>query len=88
MDLMYTSMTRRFATRETGSWRTERPVVNLEACVGCNLCVQYCPEGIVQSQEKVILIDYTFCKGCGICAYECRQKAIVLVAESSPSDRR
>ncbi|MBI2877593.1 MAG: 4Fe-4S binding protein [Candidatus Tectomicrobia bacterium] len=81
MELSYTSMTRQFATRETGSWRTERPVVEQETCVACHRCVQYCPEGIVRLQEKTVLIDYTFCKGCGICAYECRQKAIAMISE-------
>ena len=81
MNLSYTMMTRRFATRETGSWRTERPVVDPENCVACNFCVKYCPEGIVRFQGETLLIDYTFCKGCGICAYECRQEAISMIAE-------
>ncbi|MGC8974292.1 MAG: 4Fe-4S binding protein, partial [Thermoproteus sp.] len=29
-----------------------------------------------------IKIDYTYCKGCGICAHECPTKAIEMVPEA------
>jgi pyruvate ferredoxin oxidoreductase delta subunit len=81
MILSFTSMTREFATRETGSWRTDRPIIELEICSACGQCLEYCPEGIILKEEEKPVIDYLFCKGCGICAYECPKKAINMVIE-------
>jgi pyruvate ferredoxin oxidoreductase delta subunit len=81
MILSYTSMTRKFATRETGSWRTERPVIDLEICLGCNQCLAYCPEGVITIEKEKPMVDYLFCKGCGICAYECPNTAIGMITE-------
>jgi pyruvate ferredoxin oxidoreductase delta subunit len=77
---------------KTGTWRTERPVVRFEKCVGCYLCWLYCPEHVIEMvpREKagvksraaeVPIIDYDYCKGCGICANVCPVKAIDMVSE-------
>jgi len=43
----------------------------------------YCPEGVVQkSEDGFFIINYTYCKGCGICAKECPVKAIEMKRES------
>ena len=65
------------------SWRTEKPVIDEEACVNCLLCYLVCPEGTVYKSEGTLKIDYDFCKGCGICANECPKKAIAMIAEES-----
>lgn len=72
----------------TGSWRTLRPVINLEKCTVakqgahvCHQCWLYCPEGVI-SRGIPPVIDYDYCKGCGICAEECPPKAIDIVKES------
>lgn len=65
----------------TGTWRVMRPVVNQEVCVGCNRCILFCPDGIVYKEDDQIIIDYGFCKGCGICAHECRAGAIAMIPE-------
>jgi 2-oxoacid:acceptor oxidoreductase gamma subunit (pyruvate/2-ketoisovalerate family) len=42
------------------------------ACTGCDLCVIYCPEGVVQrAQGRPPETDYDYCKGCGLCAAAC-----------------
>ena len=72
----------------TGSWRVERPVINMEKCTpakrqkdACYLCWMFCPDGVVSKEfEPEIRLEY--CKGCGICAEECPTKAITMVAES------
>lgn len=33
---------------KTGSWREERPVIHHEPCVGCGICVTYCPDNAVK----------------------------------------
>jgi 2-oxoacid:acceptor oxidoreductase delta subunit (pyruvate/2-ketoisovalerate family) len=81
MKLSLASMTQEFATRETGSWRTERPLIDLELCSKCGRCIEYCPEGIIIKEGDLPVIDYLFCKGCGICAHECPQKSINMIIE-------
>ncbi len=63
----------------TGSWRTERPVLDHDRCNACGLCWLYCPDGTID--RDTYAIDMTFCKGCGICATECRIDAIEMVRE-------
>ena len=64
----------------TGSWRSLSPVVDVEKCVGCGICVDFCPESTIELKEKKkqkkAVVDYDFCKGCGICSQVCPFRAI------------
>lgn len=72
----------------TGSWRVERPVIDMARCTpakrqkdACYLCWLYCPDGVISKElEPAIRLEY--CKGCGICAEECPTKAIEMVPEA------
>ena len=67
---------------ETGNWRTEIPVIDLERCNHCMICWIYCPDGsIVVKDGKVTGVDTVHCKGCGICAAECPTHVIDMVRE-------
>lgn len=66
---------------KTGSWRTLRPVVDMEKCIGCGVCDSFCPEAAINMVEKKAVINYDYCKGCGVCANECPQKAIEMIPE-------
>lgn len=68
------------ANVKTGAWRQRRPVVSAE-CVGCQLCVGYCPTGVITLQDKRAEIDYTYCKGCGVCPTVCPKGAITMVPD-------
>jgi len=68
---------------KTGSWREgQRPQFNSKKCRQCFLCFHHCPENCFLVKDGVIQgIDYTFCKGCGICSEVCPFKAIEMVEE-------
>lgn len=75
---------------KTGSWRVLRPVINLETCIpaktgkkACFNCWLYCPDCVV-SKTIPPVINYEYCKGCGICAEECPAGAIDMVDEATP----
>lgn len=72
---------------KTGEWRTVKPVLHPERCFvvklqqpSCHICWLFCPESTV-SRTIPPEFDYTFCKGCGICAHECPAHAIWMVPE-------
>jgi pyruvate ferredoxin oxidoreductase gamma subunit len=68
-------------SNRTGSWRVDRPVLEVEKCTNCLLCWVYCPDGSIVRGEEAVTIEYDYCKGCGICAAVCAPKAIEMVRE-------
>ena len=48
----------------------------------CGICAEYCPCGVIEKQSDKMVINYTYCKGCGICTVECPKKAIDFVLEA------
>ena len=52
--------------------------VDLEACVGCGICVFSCPEpmAIRQREDGKIVIDPNRCKECLLCVAACPKKAL------------
>ncbi|MEK7448435.1 MAG: 4Fe-4S binding protein [Planctomycetota bacterium] len=72
----------------TGGWRNSRPVHLKDKCTNCLICWISCPDGCIKVKDgKIVEIDLTYCKGCGICMEECpsasggRGKAITMVTE-------
>jgi len=67
---------------KTGSWRTQKPIIDFEKCIGCSRCAKICPEACIamknakKDKNGKPIIDYSYCKGCGLCAAECPVKAI------------
>ncbi len=80
-----------FLVSKNAGWRSERPVIDHEACTLCLTCYMLCPDGTIYkeyvegdgSDAKLgaIAIDYDFCKGCGICAEQCPAHCIAMVEE-------
>lgn len=59
----------------TGTWRSMRPVRDLEQCTQCLICWIVCPDAAITIEDgKVVGFDYQHCKGCGICAEQCPVK--------------
>jgi len=67
---------------KTGSWRSKRPVIDHEKCIGCGNCEKFCPDmAVKETEEGKFEVDLDFCKGCGICAEECPVDAIKMEKE-------
>jgi 2-oxoacid:acceptor oxidoreductase gamma subunit (pyruvate/2-ketoisovalerate family) len=47
-------------------------------CTRCDTCLVFCPEGIIRREAPGYAVDYSFCKGCGICVEECPRAAMEL----------
>lgn len=69
-------------SNKTGSWRSEKPVIDHQECISCGICEKFCPDMSVKDVgEGRFEIDLEYCKGCGICAIECPANAIEMVKE-------
>lgn len=70
---------------KTGSWRTFKPIIDWNKCIGCSTCTKVCPEGTINMIEvkgqKKAQVNYDYCKGCGLCAKECPVRAIIMEKE-------
>jgi pyruvate ferredoxin oxidoreductase delta subunit len=71
---------------DTGSWRTERPVLDKSLCNYCGLCAIYCPPQCMKDMGDHYEVNLAFCKGCGICVHECPRKALTMKPEGDFTD--
>lgn len=76
-----TSFEAGYLVTKNSGWRSIRPIVNIDKCVGCRQCYMYCPDGVITIANNKAEIDYDFCKGCGICSKICGCSAIKMEAE-------
>ncbi|MDR1922640.1 MAG: 4Fe-4S binding protein [Candidatus Adiutrix sp.] len=70
-------------TQKNAGWRSVRPVLSPEKCIGCLQCCLHCPDGTIRPEGDAIAFDYDFCKGCGICAKSCKPGAISMTDEKA-----
>jgi pyruvate ferredoxin oxidoreductase delta subunit len=67
---------------KTGDWRSQKPVHDNAKCTRCSLCWLFCPESAVyEVDDEYFDTNLDYCKGCGICAKECKPGAITMVEE-------
>lgn len=52
--------------------------VQTDKCAGCLTCVRLCPFAAPRPEANRIRIEPLVCRGCGVCAGECPNKAITL----------
>jgi ferredoxin len=53
------------------------PVVDLDLCTGCALCVGSCGPGAFEMVEGKAILDGDRCERCGLCLTRCRPGAIL-----------
>ena len=70
-----------YLVTKNAGWRSIRPVIDVQKCVGCYQCYLYCPDGVIRIEDGKAVVDLDFCKGCGICQKTCRIGAIEMEAE-------
>ncbi len=70
-----------YLVTKNAGWRSVRPVIDREKCVGCLQCYLYCPDGVIYRKDGKVAVDYDFCKGCGICRKICKLGAIKMEEE-------
>ncbi|MBD3348213.1 MAG: 4Fe-4S dicluster domain-containing protein [Candidatus Eisenbacteria bacterium] len=66
------------AELKTGAWRADvKPKWHADRCIQCSQCWVFCPDVAIRLDDegKVCGIDYDYCKGCGLCASVCPEKA-------------
>jgi len=68
-------------TSINSGWRTFKPVIDYNKCVNCLRCFLVCPDGVIDKSGDKLEIDFDYCKGCGVCAVECKLGAIQMVKE-------
>lgn len=69
---------------KVSAWRSNKPIIELEKCVACDLCWIHCPESAIAMKERKPVVDYDYCKGCGICEDVCPPRIIRMVPEVTP----
>lgn len=51
--------------------------LDADACVGCGMCTQVCPHGVLMMEErKVLVADLDACMECGACTNNCPAEAL------------
>lgn len=59
----------------SGASRLRIPVWEKEKCIGCNLCLNNCPQKAILAEDKNYSSEDDKCIGCGICEAVCPKNA-------------
>ena len=58
------------------------PVINADECIGCGICVDACPQEVLEVTGGVVeAVNEDACIACGECVEECPMGAIPEIAE-------
>lgn len=78
---------------ENAGWRSVRPLIQESLCARCLNCHRFCPDGTIftvrngSGEVERVVVDYAFCKGCGVCAQVCPVDCIAMVSERGEEER-
>ena len=68
-----------YTLAQSGEARIKKPVWDSKLCVGCDLCLNNCPQKAIIKEDKTYISKDGKCIGCGICAAVCPRQAWSLV---------
>ncbi len=60
------------------------PVVDVDLCTGCKLCVGSCGPGALEMVAGKAVLDGDRCERCGLCLTRCRPGEILWADEALP----
>jgi len=60
--------------------------VDADLCIGCGLCIDFCPFDALSMDDEVAVVDAAACMGCGVCAAQCAQEALSLLRDPSKGE--
>ena len=52
--------------------------IDQEKCIGCKICLDVCPQGVIDMNEKAYLKHRDDCIECGACKMNCPAAAITV----------
>ena len=59
-----------------------RPIINTDECSACGICVDACPEGVLDIvKDAAVVVNEEACTACGDCMEECPMGAIEEIEE-------
>ena len=59
-----------------------RPIINEDECSGCGICVDTCPNGVLELvEDKATPVNEDDCSACASCMEECPMGAIEEIEE-------
>lgn len=54
-----------------------RPIIDANECSGCGICVDECPNGVLDLDDDVaVAANEDACDGCATCVEECPMECI------------
>ena len=63
--------------------RRHLAVIDEDACIACDVCVERCPFGAIASGDDHPSVDAAVCRGCGVCATGCASEAIAMAPRAA-----
>lgn len=58
------------------------PVLETDECIGCGICVDACPQGVLEIAGSVVVLENEdACVACGDCVEECPMGCITEIVE-------
>ena len=60
--------------------------IEADLCDGCDLCIETCQFGAIESADGLVYVHEAECMGCGVCVRQCPQGAISLRREPAKGE--